>query len=195
SDKGSAHGHRRRHPPPPKASDRSRHPARNGHQGERRSSGRRHQTVIHDEDDEYVNWPAFRRPNGEVGVEDYGQWPHELSDRSNERSTYDPRVTVDEPVQPPANNVPKHRRDENGRRTDHRSRKSPPSLEPQPAVRHYPREPGRRGTGEEKDEAYEDDDDDLGDSHDDDEELRPPPLRSIPQSKQSSDSLARQPAT
>ncbi|CAH8551799.1 unnamed protein product [Dicrocoelium dendriticum] len=195
SDKGSAHGHRRRHPPPPKASDRSQHPARNGHQGERRSSGRRHQTVIHDDDDEYVNWPAFRRPNGEEGVEDYGQWPHELSDRSNERSTYDPRVTVDEPVQPPAKNVPKHRRAENGLRTDHRSRKSPPTLEPQPAVRHHPREPGRRGTGEEKDETYEDDDDDLGDSHDDDEELRPPPLRSIPQSKQSSDSLARQPTT
>ncbi|TGZ58752.1 hypothetical protein CRM22_009462 [Opisthorchis felineus] len=189
SGRGSKREPKTRHPPPPEASGRRRESKENGYAGkDKLSSHRRAEQRFIDEDADYVNVPGSTAPGARPREERSRHKTHESSEHSNEQSSYDPRVTDGMQDLPPAK-VVMRRKEKPGEKSQSRPALSPRKAgisvaQKTPTERPAPPQ-GYRTT---RDEFDEDDDDDLEDSE---EELKPPALRSIPQTKKSSDSLVR----
>ncbi|KAF5401521.1 hypothetical protein PHET_04982 [Paragonimus heterotremus] len=176
-----------RHPPPPKTSDRRREPQANGY-GDRAGTTqdrRERKAQRESEEPEYVNLPGHVTPGAQPWEEDTSRKPQELSDRSNEQSSYDPRVGDVEPAFPPGQVITRRRSDGHSELDRQHPKASPRKLKPDP-TRIAQQRPTNRGQDEDDED---DDDDDLDDS--DDGQLKPPALRSIPQTKKSAESLVR----
>ncbi|GAA56403.1 hypothetical protein CLF_110817 [Clonorchis sinensis] len=186
SGRGSKREPKTRHPPPPDASGRRRESKENGYSGkDKLASHRRAEQRFIDEDADYVNFPGSTAPGARPREEKSKHKIHESSEHSNEQSSYDPRVT-DGMQDLPQATVVMRRKEKAGEKSQSRPTLSPRKTGAQktPTARPLPPQ-GYRTT---RDEFDEDDDDDLEDSE---EELKPPALRSIPQTKKSSDSLVR----
>ncbi|KAA3679653.1 uncharacterized protein DEA37_0006267 [Paragonimus westermani] len=136
------------------------------------------------EEPEYVNLPG--RAGTQVHrEEETSRKPQELSDRSNEQSSYDPRVGDVEPAFPPGQIITRRRSDGHSELDRQHAKASPRMSKPDPTRIAQP-EPTNRGQDE------DDEDDDEGDLDDsDDGQLKPPALRSIPQTRKSAESLVR----
>ncbi|KAF8571608.1 hypothetical protein P879_00165 [Paragonimus westermani] len=175
-----------RHPPPPKASDRGRGPQANGYSDRSGTTQDRRERKAQrgNEEPEYVNLPGRVTPGAQPWEEETSRKPQELSDPSNEQSSYDPRVGDVEPAFPPDQLITRRRSDGHSE-LDRHPKASPRTSKPDPTRIAQPR-PTNRGQDE------DDEDDDEGDLDDsDDGQLKPPALRSIPQTRKSAESLVR----
>ncbi|KER31878.1 hypothetical protein T265_01967 [Opisthorchis viverrini] len=189
SGRGSKREPKTRHPPPPEASGRRRESKANGYAGkDKLSSHRRAEQKFIDEDADYVNVPGSTAPGARPREQKSKHKTHESSEHSNEQSSYDPRVT-DGMQDLPQSTVVMRRKEKAGEKSQSRPTVSPRktgiSMAQKTPTARPPPPQGYRTT---QDDFDEDDDEDLEDSE---EELKPPALRSIPQTKKSSDSLVR----
>ncbi|KAF7260473.1 hypothetical protein EG68_02055 [Paragonimus skrjabini miyazakii] len=176
-----------RHPPPPKTSDRRREPQANGYDDRSGTTQDRRERKAQrgSEEPEYVNLPGRVTPGAQPWEEDTSRKPQELSDPSNEQSSYDPRVGDVEPAFPSGQVIMRRRSDGHSELDRQHPKASPRKSKPDPTRIVQPR-PTNRGQVEDDED---DDEDDLDDS--DDGQLKPPALRSIPQTKKSAESLVR----